>query len=602
MTDNHLTLFCLVDGEATSRAFSVDIDRTKSVGHLKKLVKSEKPRFDDIVADELSLWRISVSDDNQGSAVMIDALDDKTELNNPRTRLSELFPESPDDNTYIIVQRPPLFHTHIPARASTPLPDHLSDDSRPGTRLSESVETQDPPSTADRVLEKIRGRAIPLLLLFGVSGCGKTRTTIEMLTKNWGFYFNTSGTDWGSGDLLNFLALVQQRKQYQNRDLRSNTHVHILALALVLTRFMILLHCLNIAEHEGTTFTCKHWMLLQVGFRTMGVKDLFAILFTSIANEIHRHSIDITIMSAFACERFSILRQRLLNLTFNTPSQRFGYKILLVIDEAQNLGKEEFGTFLSQQIPSEAERRAGAASLDNYMRPILSPLVHGFYKISADKNMFCVIPCGNGLSILDMKWLEDAAPVPKGYQEQLGPFTDFQGWESLEQVQHYRDLVCCSLPNADARNIFNTHVPDESIPELFARLRGRFRPIVSAIERMIMPSNGRIDWRLAIKETEDMLSSTESRYYGKENIVFDISRMIRRAHNFESRYAKYQNIRTTLKAFVLEHYLHGRPLLLNKGEAPLVEASIGRILNFGEDTVTVLDEPFALRAAVNYFR
>ncbi|KAF8990621.1 hypothetical protein BGZ52_000182, partial [Haplosporangium bisporale] len=117
-----------------------------------------------------------------------------------------------------------------------------------------------------------------------------------------------------------------------------------------------------------------------------------------------------------------------------------------------------------------------------------------------------------------MKWLEDSAPVTKGYQERLGPFTDFQGWESLEQVQHYRDLVRCSLPNADARNIFNSRVPDESIPELFARLCGRFRPIVSAIERMIMPSNGRIDWRLGIKETEDTLSSTESRHYCKGNI------------------------------------------------------------------------------------
>ncbi|KFH72875.1 hypothetical protein MVEG_00100 [Podila verticillata NRRL 6337] len=58
MTNNHLTLLCLVDGEATSRAFSVDIDRTKSVDHLKKLIKSEKtPRFDDVAADELTLWR-----------------------------------------------------------------------------------------------------------------------------------------------------------------------------------------------------------------------------------------------------------------------------------------------------------------------------------------------------------------------------------------------------------------------------------------------------------------------------------------------------------------------------------------------------------------
>jgi len=117
-----------------------------------------------------------------------------------------------------------------------------------------------------------------------------------------------------------------------------------------------------------------------------------------------------------------------------------------------------------------------------------------------------------------------------------------------------------------------------------------------------MPSNGRIDWRLAIKETEDTLSLTESRYYGKGNIAFDISRMIRRVHNFESRYAKYQNIQTTLKAFVLQYYLHGRPLLLNKEEAPLVEASVGRILHFGQETATVLDEPFALCAAVNYFR
>lgn len=117
-----------------------------------------------------------------------------------------------------------------------------------------------------------------------------------------------------------------------------------------------------------------------------------------------------------------------------------------------------------------------------------------------------------------------------------------------------------------------------------------------------MPSNGRIDWRLAIKETEDAMSSTEARYYGKGNIAFDIPQMIQRVHNLEPRYAKYQDIRTALKAFVLEYYLHGRPLVLNKVEAPLVEASVGRSLTLGNNMATVLDEPFALRAAMNYFR
>ncbi|KAF8925641.1 hypothetical protein BGZ58_000631 [Dissophora ornata] len=108
MTDNHFTLFCLVDGESTSQAFSVEIDRSKTVGHLKKAIKAEKANnFHDVDADELTLWRVSISDDNHGSSISIDSLDDKTHLNNPRTLLSKLFPVSPDDNTYILILRPP---------------------------------------------------------------------------------------------------------------------------------------------------------------------------------------------------------------------------------------------------------------------------------------------------------------------------------------------------------------------------------------------------------------------------------------------------------------------------------------------------------------
>ncbi|KAG9319056.1 hypothetical protein KVV02_007897, partial [Mortierella alpina] len=60
---------------------------------------------------------------------------------------------------------------------------------------------------------------------------------------------------------------------------------------------------------------------------------------------------------------------------------------------------------------------------------------------------------------------------------------------------------------------------------------------------------------------------------------------------------------TVLQLFVLEHYLHGSPVVLHDLEAPLVEASVGRILGVaGQPVATVLDEPFALRAAVNYFR
>ncbi|KAG0195906.1 hypothetical protein BGX28_000397, partial [Mortierella sp. GBA30] len=108
MTHSHLTLFCLVDGGSTSQAFSVEIDREKTVDHLKKLIKTEKTNvFSDVDADQLTLWRVSIPDEHQGSVITIDALEDKTELNKPRALLSMVFDKPPDDNTYILVQRPP---------------------------------------------------------------------------------------------------------------------------------------------------------------------------------------------------------------------------------------------------------------------------------------------------------------------------------------------------------------------------------------------------------------------------------------------------------------------------------------------------------------
>src|SRR6202012_5301589 len=61
MTDIRMSLFCLVDEEATSNAFSVKISSDNTVDDLKNLIKAKKtPRFDDVAADELTLWRVSV--------------------------------------------------------------------------------------------------------------------------------------------------------------------------------------------------------------------------------------------------------------------------------------------------------------------------------------------------------------------------------------------------------------------------------------------------------------------------------------------------------------------------------------------------------------
>ncbi|KAF9079299.1 hypothetical protein BGX23_004440, partial [Mortierella sp. AD031] len=128
MTDYHLTLFCLVDGEATSNAFPVSSSTTTTVGELKDLIKAKKsPEFDDIAADKLALWRvlIPITDDDDEVPIALSSFDEKKKLG-PATRLSKVFPEDlPEETVHIIVQRPPQVHA--------PIPVHLSDESRPAS-------------------------------------------------------------------------------------------------------------------------------------------------------------------------------------------------------------------------------------------------------------------------------------------------------------------------------------------------------------------------------------------------------------------------------------------------------------------------------------
>ncbi|KAF9081327.1 hypothetical protein BGX27_004970, partial [Mortierella sp. AM989] len=127
-----LTLYCLVDGLSTSYAFHIKIEPTETVADLKKDIHSEKPVvFSHVDANDLTLWRVSLTNDDGESAIALDALDGKEKLH-PRTQLSKLFPSTIDENTYIIVQPPTQVIEPIPVL----LPTCESQQSRPSTQLS----------------------------------------------------------------------------------------------------------------------------------------------------------------------------------------------------------------------------------------------------------------------------------------------------------------------------------------------------------------------------------------------------------------------------------------------------------------------------------
>ncbi|KAK3838750.1 MAG: hypothetical protein JOS17DRAFT_786655 [Linnemannia elongata] len=131
MAEDRLNLFCLVDGEPQSNVFSVKATPTDTIDDLKKLIKAEKaPRFDDVAADELTLWRVSIQvvSANKHKPILLNEIDSPTELD-PTDDVSDVFPEVPPKKTiHVIVHRPPPVHAPVPAQASTPFLDHLSDE------------------------------------------------------------------------------------------------------------------------------------------------------------------------------------------------------------------------------------------------------------------------------------------------------------------------------------------------------------------------------------------------------------------------------------------------------------------------------------------
>ncbi|KAF9277785.1 hypothetical protein BGZ74_003258 [Mortierella antarctica] len=105
MTNNIITLFCLVEGETTSNAFSVKISSDNTVHDLKKLIKTEKiPEFDDVAPDKLTLWRVVIPSTD---SIPLELIPEKKRLL-PTDDISDVFADQPPKKTInIIVERPP---------------------------------------------------------------------------------------------------------------------------------------------------------------------------------------------------------------------------------------------------------------------------------------------------------------------------------------------------------------------------------------------------------------------------------------------------------------------------------------------------------------
>jgi hypothetical protein len=103
-----LSLNCLIYGEVQERMFTVEVEKTKNVSILKKLIKEEKALcLDHVDASDLDLWMVDLHLDKLGAGAVHVDLDAYSKLSPPRMKLSSFFNGTVDDERLHIIAKAP---------------------------------------------------------------------------------------------------------------------------------------------------------------------------------------------------------------------------------------------------------------------------------------------------------------------------------------------------------------------------------------------------------------------------------------------------------------------------------------------------------------
>ena len=106
---NTITIICLVNGESSGHAFALDIGKDKHISHLKKQIKKEKaPKFDNLAADELVLWKVDIptSDlDTMPEDLVLENNKEKgVQALHPVNKIGNIFSGVPEESIHVIVE------------------------------------------------------------------------------------------------------------------------------------------------------------------------------------------------------------------------------------------------------------------------------------------------------------------------------------------------------------------------------------------------------------------------------------------------------------------------------------------------------------------
>ncbi|KAG0049035.1 hypothetical protein BGZ90_007467 [Linnemannia elongata] len=546
-----------------------------TLSRISTLIKAKDTNdFSDVDAHKLTLWRVSIpiTDNDDEVPILLDNLPEKKNLK-ATAKLSSVFDtDLPEGMINILVRRPPPVHAPVPARGSTTLSGHLSDESlssdlradikritdkffAPGSGVATFLDrfvhglvnlplTTGSVSGLPRVWLRNRSRcsdAYPSLLFSGlpdpssndaqsvyptsdaIFGCWKTRDVIEVLSRRGGLYFNASGNDLGSDDVTTLISYIgpclEQDREANSRQDRTITYL------LLLSRLKILRYCLMIPG-SYQTFTSARWTILQTCAHAFN-NDVFDQLFSSLRPlvPVNLTSLTETDLEKATQEELQVTRDLLVEhgIQGGFPSFKDRDKLLVVYDEAQILGDAGDGLFKSISMNPE-EKESG--------RPIYT---------------------------LDWAWSSGSFNKPtESLTGKLDGFDcmEFPGWTGRESIEAYK-----AIARGD---------PDA--------------------------------WQDAVDDTEARLVSYEHRGE-RGNLCNEIVRLEDKYRANLSIFKGLRTVEEVLRLLLFQRYMFGADrLVLQEAVPELVEHAFGRIKIIDGVARTVLEEPFVLKAAKNYFK
>jgi len=94
-----------VQGEPTEKAFAVDIEKSKTVSHLRELIwEKTQETFRNLDAKDLTLWAVSVPIGD--GTVQVDLAQVEKRRLLPARKISRAFAEVTDDCVHVVIEPP----------------------------------------------------------------------------------------------------------------------------------------------------------------------------------------------------------------------------------------------------------------------------------------------------------------------------------------------------------------------------------------------------------------------------------------------------------------------------------------------------------------